>query len=471
MPQCFDGETWGDKMKTAIEGLRAQLHGDIIGPEDSGYVEACKVYNAMIDKRPRLIARCANVADVIYSLAFGRDQQLSIAVRGGGHNGAGLGTCDDGIVIDLSSMKGIRIDVDQSTVSVEPGCTQADLDHATHAFGLAVPAGIVSTTGVAGLTLGGGHGYLTRQYGLTIDNLLGADVVLFDGTVVHASSDQNSELFWALRGGGGNFGIVTNFVFQAHPVSSVFGGPIFWDLEHGREIMQWYREFLPRAPVKVGSFLGLKTVPSTEPFPENIWGRRICALISCFDGPEDDGRQFFAEATRSLPKPLLNAMQQMPFPMLQGAFDALFPTGMQWYWKGDFVKELTDAAIDEHLRQAGQAPTELSLMHLYPVDGVAQAVASDATAWHHRNATWSMVIAAIDPDPANAQSLKDWGRQYWAALHPHNMASGYINFMMDDEDGDRVRLAYGDNYERLVAVKRKYDPKNVFHINQNIDPG
>ncbi len=457
-------------MSSAIDEFRARLHGQLIEPGDDGYAEACKIYNAMIDKRPRLIARCVNTADVIYAVAFGREQKLDIAVRGGGHNGAGLGTCDDGLVVDLSPMKGIRVDAENAIVSVEPGCTQADLDHATHAFGLAVPAGIVSTTGVAGLTLGGGHGYLTRQYGLTIDNLLSADVVLADGTFVHASDEQHADLFWALRGGGGNFGIVTNFVFRAHPVDSVFGGPIFWALEDGREIMRWYREFLPQAPRKVGSFLGLKTVPSTEPFPEALWGRRICALVSCYDGPEEDGRTFFETAIASLPEPLMNGMQQMPFPALQGAFDALFPAGMQWYWKGDFVKELSDAAIDEHLRQAERSPTELSLMHLYPVDGAAQAPTADASAWHHRDATWSMVIAAIDPDPANAEALKAWGREYWAALHPHNMASGYVNFMMNDEDDDRVRLTYGGNYERLVAVKRKYDPHNLFHVNQNIAP-
>ncbi|MEZ4682364.1 MAG: FAD-binding oxidoreductase [Caldilineaceae bacterium] len=445
------------------------MRGAVIQPTDAAYAEACKLYNGMIDKRPALIARCTDVADVMTALAFGREHDLLIAVRGGGHNGPGLGSCDDGLVIDLSPMKGVHVDPQRCTVRVEPGCTQGEMDHATHAFGLAVPAGIVSSTGVAGLTLGGGHGYLTRKYGLTIDNLIEADVVLADGSFVTANAEQHADLFWALRGGGGNFGIVTSFVYRAHPVHTVFAGPIFYDVKHAREIMRWYRDFLPQAPEEFCVFFGLKTVPSTAPFPQEIWGKKICALISCYSGPLDQVDAVMRPIREELPAPLMDGMTTMPFPALQGLFDPLLPTGLQWYWKGDFVKELPDAAIDVHLDYAAQLPSELSLMHLYPIDGAVHRVAADATAWNCRDATWSMVIAGIDPDPAKAKALTTWGRGYWEALHPYNLGGAYINFMME-EGQERIQATYGDNYARLVAVKTKYDPTNLFRVNQNIKP-
>jgi FAD/FMN-containing dehydrogenase len=454
----------------ALEAFRQGLRGELIGQGDPGYAEARKLYNGMIDKRPLLIARCADVADVIAAVRFGQENDLLIAIRGGGHNGPGLGSCDGGLVIDMSRMKGVRVDPVASTVRVGPGCTQGDVDHATHAFGLAVPAGIVSTTGIAGLTLGGGTGYLTRKYGLTIDNLIEADVVLADGSFVTASEKENQDLYWGLRGGGGNFGIVTSFLFRAHPVSMVYAGPIFWDQKHAAEIMRFYREFLPKAPPELGSFLGLKTVPSTAPFPREIWGQRICALISCYVGTEEEGKKAMQPVRAELPPPLLDAMGLMPFPALQGLFDALMPSGLQWYWKGDFVRELTDAAIEEHVRHAADTPSELSLMHLYPIDRAAQRVGKGETPWGARDATWSMVIAAIDPDPAKADALKAWGRAYWKAVHPHNPGGGYVNFMSDDEGQDRIKASYGENYDRLVAVKRKYDPGNLFRVNQNINP-
>src|SRR6266536_3192430 len=264
--------------------LKASLRGAVIGRDDADYDEARKLYNGMIDKRPLLIARCADVADVITAVNFGRDNGLLTAIRAGGHNGPGLGSCDDGLVIDLSVMKSVRIDPTNRTVRVDAGCTSGDVDHATHPFGLAVPFGIVSTTGVAGLTLGGGTGYLTRKYGLTIDNLLEADVVLANGSFVIASKSQHADLFWALCGGGGNFGVVTSFLFQAHPVHTVYAGPIFWEATHGKAVMRAYRDFLPAAPEELGAFVGLKTVPSLDPFPKDYWGRRACAVISSYNG-------------------------------------------------------------------------------------------------------------------------------------------------------------------------------------------
>lgn len=454
----------------AIAAFAAGFRGDLIEPADPRYDEARALYNAMIDKRPRLIARCADTADIIAAVNFARENRLLTAIRGGGHNGPGFGSCDDGLVIDLSRLKGVRVDPAARTVRAEPGCTQGDVDHATHAFGLAVPSGIVSTTGVAGLTLGGGHGYLARAHGLTIDNLLEANVVLADGRFVTASERENADLYWALRGGGGNFGVVANFLYRAHPVKNVYGGPIFWELRHAKEIMRFYRDFLPKASEKLYPFLGLKTVPSTAPFPEQIWGVRICALVSCYNGPAADGELAMKPVREALPAPILDAMGEMPFPALQGLFDGLFPKGLQWYWKGDFVKELSDAAIDAHIASIHAAPSELSLMHLYPIDGAVRRVGAGDTAWSCRDATWSMVIAGIDPDPAKAEALKQWGRAYWQAVHPHNPGGGYVNFMMDDEIEGRVEATYGANYARLAAVKKKYDPGNLFRVNQNIPP-
>jgi hypothetical protein len=453
-----------------VTALAASLRGELIQRGDDGYDAARAVYNGMIDKKPRFIARCVNVADVIAAVNFGRDNELLLAIRGGGHNGPGLGTCNDGLVIDLSRLRGVRVDPKARTVRVEPGCTQGDVDHATHAFGLAVPAGIVSTTGIAGLTLGGGHGYLSRAHGLTVDQLIEADVVLANGQLVTANEREHPDLFWALRGGGGNFGVVTSFLFRAHPVANVYGGPIFWDLKHAKEVMQFYREFLPKAPPALMPFFGTKTVPSTAPFPEEIWGRPICAMISCFNGSVAEGEKAMASVRKELPPSILDWMGEMPFPVLQSLFDGLLPKGMQWYWKGDFVKTLPDAAIDVHLEYAAKMPSALSLMHLYPIDGAVHRVGASDTAWNCRNATWSMVIAGIDPDPKNADKLVKWGRAYWEAIHPFNLSGAYVNFMMDDEVDGRVQATYGENYPRLAKVKKQYDPANLFRVNQNIRP-
>ncbi|HEX5110451.1 MAG TPA: FAD-binding oxidoreductase [Vicinamibacterales bacterium] len=454
----------------SIATFQQRLRGPLVRQGDREYDTVRALFNGMIDKTPRLIARCVDVADVIAAVNFGREQRLLIAIRGGGHSGPGLGSCNDGLMIDLSLMKGIRVDPERRTVRIDPGCTSGDVDHATAAFGLAVPFGIVSTTGVAGLTLGGGTGYLTRKHGLTIDNLLEADIVLADGRLVTASTDQHADLFWALRGGGGNFGVVTSFLFQAQPVSTVFAGPIFWLATHARAVMRAYRDFLPRAPEELGAFVGLKTVLPTDPFPKEHWGKRACAVISSYNGPAADGQKAMAPLLASLPPPIFNWMAEMPFPAIQSAFDGLFPKGLQWYWKGDFVRALPDEAIDTHIAQAAAAPSELSLMHLYPIDGAAQRVDKNATAWSTRDATWSMVIAGISPDPAKAEALKSWGRAYWKAVHPFNLDGAYVNFMMDDEADGRIQATYGENYARLASIKAKYDPANLFRVNQNIEP-
>ena len=447
-----------------------RLRGTLIGRTDPGYDAARKLYNGMIDRRPVLIARCADIADVIAAVQFGREQKLPIAIRGGGHSGPGLGGVDDGLVIDLSAMKGVRVDPLSRTVRAGPGCTSGDVDHATGAFGLAVPFGIVSTTGIAGLTLGGGSGYLSRQFGLTIDNLLEADVVLADGRFVTASKTHDADLLWALRSGGGNFGVVTSFLFQAHPVGMVYAGPMAWEQSHARQIMRAYRDFLPRAPEKLGAFLGLKTVPANPHFPKEFWGTRICLIVACYNGSEPEGKRALAPLLDALPPPVLNWMATMPYPALQSLFDGLYPSGMQWYWKGDFVNDLSDNAIDVHLDHAARTPSELSLMHLYPIDGAVHRVGVGDAAWGVRDAGWSMVIAGIDPNPDKRDAVAQWAKQYWQAVHPFNPGGGYSNFMMADEGEARVRASYGGNYERLAALKAKYDPENLFRVNQNISP-
>jgi FAD binding domain/Berberine and berberine like len=447
------------------------LRASLIDQYHPAYEEARALYNAAIDKRPRWIVPCSTVDDVVAAVNHARDKNLLLAIRGGGHSGPGFGSCDGGMMIDMAPMNRVEVDPATRTVRVEAGCTQSDVDRATAVHGLAVPAGLVASTGVAGLTLGGGTGHLTRQHGLTIDNLLAAEIVLADGSLVTASKDEHPELFWALRGGGGNFGVVTRFTFQAHPAKDVYAGPIFYDIADTAQIMRWYRDFLPGAPRELGMFVGIKTVPSCDPFPREIWGRRTCALISCFNGSEEDGIRAMQPARKELPEPLMDGMMQMPFVALQSMFDPLLPKGMQWYWKGDYVDALTDAAIAAHAEHGSRTPSELSLMHLYPIDGAVQEVAPGDTAFGARQARWSMVIAGIDPDPKKVPELKRWASDYWTAVHKHNPHGGaYINFMMDDESETRLRAAFGDNYERLVAVKRKYDPANLFRVNHNIRP-
>lgn len=358
----------------ATQDLGERLRGRVVGRDHPEYDQVRALFNAMIDKRPLLIAQCVDAADVAECVRFARQTGLPVAVRGGGHNGPGLSSIDDGLMIDLSMMRGVRIDTDRGTVRVAAGSTTGDVDHATHPFGLAVPFGIVSTTGVAGLTLGGGIGYLSRQFGLTIDNLLEVDVVLTDGRIVTASQSRHADLFWGLRGGGGNFGIVTSFLFRGRPVGQVFGGPVFWAHEHAAEVMAAYRDFLAEAPEELGSFVGLKKVPAVDPFPAEHHGRLACAVISCFNGPAEAGREVLAPLLARLPEPLFNWMDQMPFPAMQSMLDGLVPKGLQWYWQGDYVHELTDEAIAEHVRQSSDMVGTTSMMHLYPSNGAVHRV-------------------------------------------------------------------------------------------------
>lgn len=435
--------------------LKASLRGELIQPNDEGYEAARKVYNGMIDKHPALIARCADVADVIAAVNFGRENGLLVSIRGGGHNAGGLGICDNGLVIDLSLIRYTHVDPQAGTVRVGGGSTWGDVDHATHAFGLAVPSGIISTTGVGGLTLGGGLGYLTRKYGLAIDNLLEVSVVLADGHLVTANESSHADLFWALRGGGGNFGVVTSFLFKANPLHTVYGGPMLWNMD--------------QAPDDLNGFFAFLVVPAGPPFPEHLHNKNMCGVVWCYTGPMEKAEETFKPIREKFP-PALDFVGPIPHPALQSMFDALYPPGLQWYWKADFVNELSDEAIRLHIKHGSQVPTMFSTMHLYPVNGAAHRVGRNDTAWSYREATWAEVIVGVDPDPANKDLIVTWARQYWEDVHPYSAGGAYVNFMMEEEGQERVKASYRDNYERLAAIKSKYDPANFFRVNQNIKP-
>ena len=448
--------------------FRASLRGEVLEPADAGYHEARKLYNAMIDKKPALIARCADVADVITCVNYARERGILLAIRGGGHNGPGLGSCNDGLAIDLSRMRGVRVNPSARTVQVAGGAVWGDVDHATHPFGQAVPSGIISTTGVGGLTLGGGIGHLSRKYGLTIDNLLEADVVLADGSFVTANAEQHPDLFWALRGGGGNFGVVTNFTFRTQPAGMVSAGPMFWAIEDAPEIMKRYEEFITNAPEEINGFFAFMTIPPVDLFPAELHMRTVCAVMWC--SPEDINRTTeLLKPTASWPKPLLNGVGPMPLPVLQSLFDGLYAPGMQWYWKADFVDHLSDDSIARYIKYGANMPSMFCAMHLYPINGAVHRVASGATAFSYRSAKWAAVIVGVDPDPANKDKISDWARSYWDAIHPYSAPGAYVNFMME-EGSARVEATYGANYRRLQQVKARYDPANLFRVNQNIPP-
>lgn len=449
-----------------IEHLKAEIRGQLILPGDADYMQECRLYNAMIRKRPGMIVKCTDVADVISAVNFSRENDLLTAIRGGGHNGGGLGSCDDGAVISLSGIKYVRVDTGTQTVRVGGGNTWGEIDHATHPFGLAIPGGVISTTGVGGLTLGGGIGHLTRKYGLSIDNLLEADLVLANGAFVTASEHHHRDLFWAIRGGGGNFGVVTSFRFQAHPVKNVYGGPTLWPIEKTPEMMAWYDAFLNSAPDELNGFFVQLKIPG-PPFPESLHHKTFCGVVWCFAGDEASAEEVFRPVLAQ--EPVFQHLGSMPYPAIQRLFDGLFPPGLQWYWKADFFNESTEAARNTHLEFGLKTPTLLSQMHLYPVSGAAARVAADATAWAYRDAKYAGVIIGVDPLAENAPKISRWCKDYWQQLHPYSQGGAYLNFMMD-EGQHRIKASYRGNYARLRQVKRKYDPNNFFRVNQNILP-
>jgi FAD/FMN-containing dehydrogenase len=444
------------------------IRGELIKPEDAGYEQARRVHNGMIDKRPAMIARCIDAEDVVSAVNFARQEGLLLAVRGGGHNGPGLGTVDGGLVIDLAPIKGALVDPERRTVRIGGGGTWGEVDQATHGAGMATPSGIISTTGVGGLTLGGGMGHLTRKFGLSIDNLLEADVVLADGSQVTASQDQNPDLFWALRGGGGNFGVVTSFVFRLQPVDTVYAGPTLWELDQAEDAMRFYRDLLAVSDDDLNGFFAFLQVPPGPPFPEHLHLRPMCGVVWCYTGPADRAEEVF-EPIKAFGPPALHMVGEMPHPAMQSMFDGLYPPGLQCYWKADFINELSDEAIALHAKHGGAVPNFQSTTHIYPVDGAAGRIGKNDTAWSYRDAKFSQVILAADADPANNDSNIAWVRDYWDAVHPFSAGGGYLNMMMD-EGNDRVMASYRDNYARLVQVKNRYDPENLFRVNQNIRP-
>ena len=452
----------------AVDDFRSTLRGELIRPVDAGYEEARKVHNAMIDRRPRFIVRCADPADVISSVNFARENNILLSVRGGGHGVPGFAVNDGGLVIDLSRLKGIRVDPARRTVRAQGGCTWGDVNHATEPFGLHTPGGVVSTTGVGGLSLGGGIGHLTRPFGLVSDNIISADVVTADGRFLVASEKENADLYWALRGGGGNFGVVTSFELQLHELRAVFAGPIVWPLDKAADVLRFYAEFINNAPEELNAIFAFLMVPPGDPFPEHLHNKNMCAAVVCYAGPLEKA----GEATRPLREfgpPAFHHLGPMPFPVLQTIFDPIAPPGMFNYWKADFVSDLTAPIIEGHAKFGAKTPNIFSGVHIFSTSGAAQRVAKDATAWTYRDARFVHVIHAEYTDPAETEQHRAWVREYWEALHPHSAGGAYVNFLMDEGE-DRVAASYGDNYQRLVDVKKKYDPTNLFRMNQNISP-
>ncbi|MCO6007548.1 FAD-binding oxidoreductase [Actinoallomurus purpureus] len=455
-------------MGQPIESLRERVRGRVITADDAGYDPARRVYNAMIDRRPLVIVRCVDAGDAMATVDFARENDLDLSVRGGSHSVPGYGTNDGGVVLDLSPMRGVRVDPRTRTARADGGCTWGDFNHATYAFGLATTGGIISTTGIGGLTLGGGIGYLSRGCGLSIDNLISADVVTADGRFLVATEKENEDLFWALRGGGGNFGVVTSFEYRLHPVRDVFAGIFFFPLDRARDVLEFYRDHIREAPEELGGFPAFQIAPPLPFIPESEQGKPLCAFVACWSGPLERGERAL-EPIRTAAPTVAELVTPMPYPMLNSALDALVPPGLQHYWKTSFATELTDGAIAAHLEHGPRLPAVNSTVHVYPINGACHRVPAGATAFAGRDMTFATVIAGMWPDPAANRDNIAWVRNYYEALRPHSATGGYINFMAED-DRDHIRDDYRDNYARLALIKKSYDPGNLFHVNQNIPP-
>ena len=416
-----------------------------------------------------MIVRPANTGDVMTAVRFAAENDLTVAVRGGSHSVPGFGTADDALVVDLSTMRGVRVDPLTQTARVEGGATWGDLNAAAYPFGLATTGGIISTTGVGGLTLGGGIGYLARGLGLSCDNLLAADVVTADGSFHVASDKDDADLFWAIRGGGGNFGVVTSFEFRMSPVKDIYGGPMFFELDQAGDLLRFYREFIADAPEELGCFPAYQIAPPLPFIPEDRHGEPFIAMVTCWAGDLDAGEKAL-QPIRDVAPRVAEHVGVMPYPALNSAFDALVPPGLQHYWKANFVTELTDDAIAAHLEHGPKVPVVNSTMHIYPINGAASGSRPTATAFAYRDATFATVIAGMWPDAADNEANTAWVKDYYAATAPHSEEGGYVNFMAED-DQSRIRANYRGNYDRLAEIKRRYDPDNLFRHNQNIQPG
>jgi FAD/FMN-containing dehydrogenase len=444
------------------------VQGVVITPGDPRYEAARRVVNAMIDRRPRAIVHCATRDDVVAAVDYARESDLAVAVRGGGHSVPGFGTADDAVVVDLSGMQQVSVDPKSRTARAQGGSTWGVFNEATYTHGLATTGGIVSTTGVGGLTLGGGIGYLARGAGLSCDNLVAAEVVTADGRVCRAAAEENTDLFWALRGGGGNFGVVTGFELRLHPVSEVYGGPIFYEVEDAEKVLRFYRDFIKDAPEELGGFCAWAVAPPLPFLPEDRHGEPFLVFIACWAGPVEEGEKAL-EPFHDVAPVVGEQVGPISYPALNTAFDELAPAGLQHYWKANFLTDLTDDVISAHLEHGPRIPGINSAVHIYPINGACHRVAPDETAFAYRDATFATVIAGMWPDPADNDANTKWVRDYYEATAPLSQEGGYVNFMSGD-DQDRVRANYKGNYDRLVEIKRRYDPENLFRINQNIKP-
>src|SRR5215207_1056159 len=444
-----------------IDEFAARLRGDLLRPTDEGYDAARTIHNGMIDRRPTLIARCAGVADVITSVQFARDQQLLISVRSGGHSLPGFSVCDGGLMIDLSRMRGVRVDPARQTARAEAGATWGDFDHETQAFGLATTGGVARPTGIAGLTLGGGHGHLMRKHGLACDNLLSVDLVTAEGQVLTASPDEHTDLFWGLRGGGGNFGIATSFEYQLHLLGPVLGGLLIYPLAQAKKILRAYREVGSAAPDELGMAAVVATLPD---------GTQAAAVFLCYTGPIAEGERLLAPLRASAPL-LADQVGPMPYMALQSIAENFNPPDMRNYWKSDYLAQLSDEVIDLLVETYPSVPDPHTHLIIEQMGGAVSRVGEDESAVGHRDAPYNAAIIGMWTDPAEDERAITWVRRLAEALRPYSSGGAYANYMMGDEGEERVRVAYGsDKYERLVALKNAYDPANLFRLNQNIAP-
>ncbi len=445
--------------RTAIESFRNAFRGGLIHAGDAEYEPARRIWNASIDKHPGLIARCTGLADVIAAVRFAREQDLLVAVRGGGHNVGGRALCDGGLVIDLSRMKGIHVDARARRVRVQPGVLLGELDRETHVFGMTVPLGVVSKTGVAGLTLGGGVGWLSRKYGLTCDNVVSFELVNAEGDVLRVSADEHPDLFWALRGGGGNFGVVTSFEYRLQPISTVLGGLIVYPRERARDLLRFYRTFTESAPDELATYAGLLHTPDGQP---------AAAIVTCYCGDRAEGERLLAPL-RSFGSPMVDAIQPMPFPVMQTLLDGAVPDGNQNYWKSAFLRALTDEAIDVIVSHANQATSPLTAVLVEQYGGVASRTGVKESAFGHRAAEYDLGILTQWADPKDSERHIAWTRAFAEAMAPFRSGAYLLNFLGEEND-DTIKAAFGPNYDRLLEVKARYDPSNFFRVNQNIKP-
>ena len=456
--------------EAAQDNLAASLRGVLLRPIDAQYDEARKIWNGMIDRRPALIVRCAVAADVAEAVRFARERELTISVRGGGHGVGGLAVADDALMIDLSLMRGVWVDPDERMARAQAGCLWGDVDSETQALGLATVGGIVTHTGVAGLTLGGGIGWLMRKYGLTIDNVRSFDLVSAEGERLRASADENRDLFWGLRGGGGNFGIVTSFEYALHPVGPiVLSGAVVYPAERAKEVLTFYRDFIADSPDELTTIVNLRTAPPAPYLPEAVHGKPVILIAVCYAGSVEDGERVLGPL-RNIGKPLADVVTAKPYLAHQGMFDASVPHGHRYYWKSEYLAPLSDDAIDTLVGKAWPTPTPQSYTIMFHMGGAIRQVPGDETSFLGREAEHAVNINGVGIEPADDQKITAWGRDFWSALQPYSAGGVYVNFL-GDEGAERVRAAYGpEKYDRLVVLKSKYDPRNVFRMNQNIKP-